>query len=191
MRKTELFVVFYLLQDKGNLNQNIRQMANELYMSVGSVHNALQHLQDNGFLIEDNGRRLLRKRTQLIEQWAQAYAHTFKPKFLISRFTFLTPQVRDQWQNIVLPVTLSWGGEPAAALQDYHLQPGRWDIYTADNANALISTRRMIPAPLGEIYVYKRFWQTQGTPLLVVYADLLATGDDRCREAAERIKPLI
>ncbi len=49
----------------------------------------------------------------------------------------------------------------------------------------------MIPAPLGEIYVYKRFWQTQDTPLLVVYADLLATGDDRCREAAERIKPLI
>lgn len=191
MRKTELFVVFYLLQDKGNLNQNIRQMANELYMSVGSVHNALQHLQDNGFLIEDNGRRLLRKRTQLIDQWAQAYAHTFKPKFLISRFTFLTPQVRDQWQNIVLPVTLSWGGEPAAALQHHHLQPGRWDIYTADNANALISTRRMIPAPLGEIYVFKRFWQTQGTPLLVVYADLLATGDDRCREAAERIKPLI
>ena len=191
MRKTELFVVFYLLQDKGNLNQNIRQMANELYMSVGSVHNALQHLQDNGFLIEDNGRRLLRKRTQLIDQWAQAYAHTFKPKFLISRFTFLTPQVRDQWQNIVLPDTLSWGGEPAAALQDNYLQPGRWDIYTADNANALISTRRMIPAPLGEIYVFKRFWQTQSTPLLVVYADLLATGDDRCREAAERIKPLI
>lgn len=191
MRKTELFVVFYLLQDKRNLNQNTRQMAANLYMSIGSVHNALQHLQDNGFLIENNGRRLLRKRTPLIDQWAQAYARTFKPKFLVSRFTFLAPQVRDQWQNIVLPDTLNWGGEPAAALRSHHLQPGRWDIYTADNANALIATGRMIPSSHGEIYVYKRFWQTQDTPLLVVYADLLATGDDRCREAAERIKPLI
>ena len=46
----------------------------------------------------------------------------------------------------------------------------------------------MIPAPQGEIYVYKRFWQTEGTPLLVMYADLMATEDDRCREAAERLK---
>lgn len=191
MRKTELFVVFYLLQNKEFLDQNIRQIAIECEISVGSVHHAIRCMQDDGFLIENNGRRMIRKRKQLIDLWSQAYAHTLKPKNLVARFTFLTPQVRDQWQNIILPNTMSWGGEPAAALQHQQLQPGRWDIYTADNANALITTGRMIPSPHGEIYVYQRFWETEHTPLLVIYADLLATGDDRCREAAERIQPLI
>ena len=49
----------------------------------------------------------------------------------------------------------------------------------------------MIPAPQGEIFVYKQFWPGDEMPLLVVYADLLATDDDRCREAAERLKPQI
>ena len=173
MRKTEVFITFYLLQDKTNLSKNIRQMAADLGLSIGSVHNALQHLQEEGFLIE-----------------AKAYA-TLKPKYLLCRFTFLSQQVRDQWQNIILPETLSWGGEPAAALQDHFLFPERWDVYAADNANGLIATGRMIPNPQGEIFVYKRFWQENGTPILVVYADLVATNDDRCLEMAKRLKPLI
>ena len=190
MRKTEVFIIFYLLQEKANLSKNIRQMAADLGLSIGSVHNALQHLQEEGFLIEDNDKRILRKRTQLIDLWAIAYA-ALKPKYLLCRFTFLSQPVRDQWQNIVLPETLSWGGEPAAALQDHFLFPERWDVYTADNANGLIATGRMIPNPQGEIFVYKRFWKENGTPLLVVYADLLATKDDRCLEMAERLRLLI
>ena len=190
MRKTEVFITFYLLQDKTNLSKNIRQMAADLDLSIGSVHNTLQHLQEEGFLIENNDKRILRKRAQLIDLWAKAYA-TLKPKYLLCRFTFLNQQVRDLWQNIVLPETLSWGGEPAAALQDHFLFPERWDVYTADNANGLIATGRMIPNPQGEIFVYKRFWQENGTPILVIYADLLATNDDRCQEVAERLKPLI
>jgi hypothetical protein len=139
-------------------------------------------------VVEDGKSRLLRKRQSLIDRWTQGYNDTLKPKLFISRFTFLSPAVRAQWQSIQLPKTLSWGGEPAAALTDGYLRPERWDIYTADNANALIATGRMIPAPQGEIYVYKRFWQTDDTPLLVMYADLMATEDDRCRETAERLK---
>ena len=114
-----------------------------------------------------------------------------KPKLFIGRFTFISASVREQWQRLQLPDTLCWGGEPAAAIQDAYLQPERWDIYTAENADALIATGRMIPDPQGEIFVYKRFWQTEGMPPLLVYADLLSTEDDRCREAAERIKNLL
>ena len=190
MRKSEWLIVFYILKDKQNINKNIRQLAAELDLSVGSVHAAVRKMQDEGFLIENNGLTLLRKRSTLIERWAKAYAQ-FKPKYLLTRFTFLNQQVRDQWQNIVLPDILSWGGEPAANLLDGYIQPEQWDIYTADNANPLIATGRMIPSAQGEIFVYKRFWQTKGTPVLVIYADLLVTNDDRCHEAAERIKPLI
>ena len=191
MQKTEIQIIFYLLQNKGNVGKTIREIANATGVSLGSVHSTLADLTNRGYVVEDGKSRLLRKRQSLIDRWTQGYNDTLKPKLFISRFTFLSPAVRAQWQSIQLPKTLSWGGEPAAALTDGYLRPERWDIYTADNANALIATGRMIPAPQGEIYVYKRFWQTDGTPLLVMYADLMATEDDRCREAAERMKHIL
>ena len=148
-------------------------------------------LTERGYIIDNGMTRVLRKRSSLIDRWAMFYGENMTDKLFLCRFKFLTPEVADQWQTIVLPDTLSWSGEPAAALLDGYLTPQRWDIYTTDTANPLISTGRMIPDPQGNIFVYRKFWKEQGTPLLVIYADLLATQDDRCREAAERIKPLI
>ena len=191
MNNAELKIVFHLLQDKRNAGKTIRQIAAETGTSVGSVHSTMADLTERGYLIDNGMTRVLRKRSSLIDRWAMFYGENMKDKLFLCRFKFLTPKVADQWQNIVLPDTLSWSGEPAAALLDGYLTPQRWDIYTSDNANPLISTGRMIPDPQGDIFVYRKFWNEQGTPLLVIYADLLATQDDRCREAAERIKPLI
>ena len=191
MQKTELLVTFFLLQSKENVNRTIREIAAETGVSVGSVHSVLSKLTEQGYIVESGDRRLLRKRANLIERWAHGYADGVKNKLLINRFTFLTPQVREQWQDIVLPSNCHWGGEPAAALLDAYIQPREWEVYVPDNANALITTGRMIPASQGEIFVYKRFWSCDEMPLLVVYADLLATEDDRCREAADRLKPQI
>ena len=191
MQKAETLIIFYLLQDKVNVGKTIREIATAAGVSVGAAHSTLTDLTNRGYIVDDGKTRLLRKRQSLINHWTRGYAETLKPKYFISRFTFISPVTREQWQSIQLPETLSWGGEPAVALHDGYLQPERWDIYTADNADALIATGRMIPNPQGEIFVYKRFWKSGGTPLLVVYADLLATEDDRCREAAERIKPLL
>ena len=191
MQKTEAQIIFYLLQNKLNVGKTIRDIATAAGVSVGAVHNTLTDLANRGYIVDDGKTRLLRKRQSLIDQWTRGYAETVKPKLFVSRFTFLSSALREQWQSIRLPETLCWGGEPAATLQDNYLQPERWDIYTTDNADAMIATGRMIPDPQGEIFVYKRFWQSDGMPLLVVYADLLATKDDRCRETAERIKPLL
>ena len=191
MQKTETQIIFYLLQDKANVGKTIREIALLANVSVGAVHSTLTDLTNRGYIVDDGRTRLLRKRRQLIEHWVRGYAETMKPKLFIGRFTFISASVREQWQRLQLPDTLCWGGEPAAAIQDAYLQPERWDIYTAENADALIATGRMIPDPQGEIFVYKRFWQTEGMPPLLVYADLLSTEDDRCREAAERIKNLL
>ena len=191
MNNAELKIVFHLLQDKRNVGKTFRQIAAETGTSVGSVHSTMADLAERGYLIDTSMTRVLRKRSSLIDRWALFYGENMKDKLFLCRFKFLTPEVADQWKTIVLPDTLSWSGEPAAALLDGYLTPQRWDIYTFDNANTLISTGRMIPAPHGNIFVYQKFWKEQGTPLLIIYADLLATQDDRCREAAERIKPLI
>lgn len=188
MNKAEFLVLFYCLQDKDHVGMSYRDIAAAAGVSLGSVHATMVDLSERGYLVESGCRRMLRKRSSLVDWWARGYADLMKRKSLLSRFTFLAPQVRSQWQEINLSDSLTWGGESAAALMGYPIQPGRWDIYTADNANALILTGRMIPNPSGEIYVYKKFWNTSGIPLMVVYADLLSADDARCREVAQLIK---
>ena len=191
IQKAEFQIIFRLLQDKAKANSNYRQLAAEAGTSIGSVCNTMQSLTEKGYIVEDGGKRLLRKRSSLLNLWARAYAEGIKERYLLGRFTFLTPQVRERWRDIRLPENVSWGGEPATALMDDYLQPERWDVYTTDNANSLIATGRMIPKADGEIYVSRKFWEEAGTPPIVVYADLLAMDDDRCREAAERIREMI
>ena len=99
--------------------------------------------------------------------------------------------MREHWADILLPSQAWWGGEPAAFLRDGYLRPQKWDVYVEESADCLIATGRMIPDPEGEIYVYRKFWTGEDIPIIVVYADLLSTGDDRCTEAAGRIKALI
>lgn len=191
MQKAEIKIIFHLLQDKNNVNKTVRQIADAAKVSIGSVHNTLTSLFEKGYIVESDKKRVLRKRAALIDKWAIGYAETLKPTLYLNRFKFISSAIQESWQNIVLPPQLHWGGEAAAALLDHYIQPQRWDIYTYDNANTLIATAKMIPDTTGEIYVYKRFWQEIETPMLVIYADLLAMEDDRLKEVAERIKPLI
>ena len=191
MQKAEIKIIFHLLQDKNNVNKTVRQIADAANVSIGSVHNVLTNLTEKGYIVETDKKRVLRKRSALIDKWAIGYAETLKPTLLLCRFKFLSQVIKESWQDVVLPQQLHWGGEAAAALRDHYIQPERWDIYTNDNANALIATAKMIPDATGEIYVYKRFWQEAEMPMLLIYADLLAMEDDRLKEVAERIKPLI
>ena len=191
MQKSELTLVYYLLQDKHNTAKNFRQIAEETEMSLGSVQAKMQELTEKGYIALSDKGRVLRKRSQLIDWWARGYAESLKDKQLLMRFEFLTPTIRMAWKEITLPSCAQWSGEPATHRLGNYLSPERWDIYVENNANALISTGRMIPNAQGDIYVYRKFWKGDGMPTLVIYADLLATGDDRCKEVAERIKSLI
>lgn len=191
MQKTELLIIFYLLQDKTRVCQTFRQIATAVGVSIGSVHSTIARLTEQGYIVEQANVRILRNRDALIERWTWGYVEILKPKLLLCRFAFLTPQLRNRWNTITLPPSFLWGGEPAVALQDHYLQPAKWTIYTPAAANLLITTGKMIPDPQGEISIYRQFWKQDEMPLLVIYADLLATKDDRCIEAAQHLKPLL
>ena len=192
MQKSEMRLVLFLLQDKANISKTYRQMVKETGLSLGSVQGVMSDLVEQGFVVETSKGRILRKRIFLIDRWAREYSEGRKKKHLICRFRFLAESVKEHWTDIQLPSQARWGGEPAAFLIDGYLRPQRWDIYVdEESADCLISTGRMIPDPEGEIYVYRRFWVENDIPKLVVYADLLSISDDRCAEAADRIKILI
>ena len=188
MQKTESKLILYLLLNPANIGKTYRIISDEAGVSLGSVQSNIAILMEKGFVVESALGRLLRKRERLLDYWARGYAEDIKKKLFIGRFRFLTPSVKENWQEINLGSDAFWGGEPAAFLLDGYLKPERWDVYVEENADCLIKTRRMVSDPEGNIFVYKKFWNTEGVPPVVVYADLLSIDDDRCREAAMRIK---
>ncbi len=191
MQKAEMRLVLFLLQDRANISKTYRQMAKETGLSLGSVQGVMSGLAEQGLVVDTSKGRLLRKRSNLIDRWAREYSEDRKKNQLICRFRFLAESIREHWTDIRMSPQARWGGEPAAFLMDGYLRPQKWDIYVEESADCLIATGRMIPDPEGEIYVYRKFWTGEDIPKLVVYADLLSTGDDRSIEAAGRIKTLI
>ena len=184
-------LLFYLLENRENVNKPLRTISKETGMSLGSVQTKYHNLAEAGYIVDTSRGKTLRKRQQLIERWTRGYADGLKQKYLICIFRFLAPSIREQWKDISLPQGIYWGGEPAACLLTEYIRPEKWTVYVPEKADALISTGRMIPDKDGEIYVYKKFWLSEGVPPIVVYADLLAINDDRCMEAADRIKELL
>ncbi|MBQ0081542.1 MAG: hypothetical protein KBS95_08365 [Alistipes sp.] len=191
MQKSEMLLLFYLLEDKQNVNKPFRTISKETGMSLGSVQMKYHELVEAGYIVDASRGKVIRKRSQLIERWTRGYADGLRQKYLIFRFRFLAPSVREQWRDIHLPRGICWGGEPVACLLTEYIRPEKWTIYVPDKADALISTGRMVPDKNGEIYVYKKFWLSEGVPPMVVYADLLAMNEDRCTETADRIRELL
>lgn len=88
-----------------------------------------------------------------------------------------------------------WGAEPAADIYTNDLKPGELTLYTVETKRELMKNYRMIPNDKGPIKVYQKFWQLDDiennklptAPLLLVYADLINTGDRRYMQTAQKI----
>jgi len=93
------------------------------------------------------------------------------------------------------PLTAQWGGEVAAAKLTQYLAPQIVTIYTtAQQLNQLLLEFRLRKDVAGDVEILKRFWEPGKTwqygdlvhPILV-YADLMATGNQRNIETAKII----
>jgi len=89
-------------------------------------------------------------------------------------------------------------GEPAAALLTEYLRPGELTLYVEKLPGPLVAQQKLLRAPepghMAAVEIRRRFWNFAGdpaqpgiTPPLLVYADLLATGDGRCIETAKMV----
>jgi hypothetical protein len=83
------------------------------------------------------------------------------------------------------------GGEVAASKVTKHLKPEKVIIYAHEIPGKLIIENKLRKATAGDIEILKPFWKFDHefidlgiVPALLVYADLMATGDDRNIETA-------
>ena len=196
---TGLQVIFTLLCNPHLINMPYRDLAKMAGVAHGTVGWVIPDLQQLGFVRDLQGKRGTRRlfqRERLLNQWTDAYVRVLRPRTLIGRY--YVPGF-EGWKNWPLAeYGALWGGEPAAAMLTEYLRPGQLTLY-AEKMPGLLAARQKFmkeagPRHTAAVEVRKRFWNFPGdpehinmVPPLLVYADLLATGDARCIETAKMI----
>ncbi len=191
-----LKVVFALLNNPEIVNAPYREIAKTADVALGTVGWVIRNLKEQRFLIEngkDKGRkrfRTLMDKTSLLDKWVEAYNEKLRPTLVVGRYD--TAQDR-WWDNIdINNYGACWGGEVAAARITGYLKPQVGTIYVDEMPAQLLMGFRMQYDPHGNAEILKKFWNEEINrkirpdiaPLIVVYADLLATGDARNLETA-------
>lgn len=186
-----LKVIFYLLQDIANVNKPYREIQGATNISLGAIKNVFDVLTDKNFILQTNRRRVLKNINILFNLWVENYNQILKPKLLLGKMSFRTNDQRMNWTALKLPEGMYWGGEGGANKIDDYLEPGAFDIYTDIPAANLLKTGMVMQNENGEIRIYQKFWKwetdNQLVPLILIYADLIGSGNSRCMEMAERL----
>ena len=184
-------VIFYLLQDKNNINKAYREIQENTGVALGTVKNVIDELVARNFILVTDKGRILTNRKALLDLWVENYNQVLKPKLLMGRLAFRTNEQRIKWLAMELPEGMYWGGESAANMIDNYLEPGAFDIYTDVPTAYLMKTGFVRQDANGEIKVYQKFWKWETenhlVPLILVYADLMGSGNSRCLETANRL----
>lgn len=185
-----LKVVFTLLNNPDMIHRPYREIAHATGVALGTIGWIFRDLKEMGFLLDlgKRNRKLIELRT-LQKKWVEAYPDQLRPKLAIERFTTDIPY---WWENVeILDYGACWGGEVAAAKLTKRLKPAKVMIYAQEPPGRLIIEKKLRKTTNGEIEILKPFWKFehqfthQGiTPPLLVYADLMATGDVRNIEIA-------
>ncbi|WP_096087839.1 type IV toxin-antitoxin system AbiEi family antitoxin [Agaribacterium haliotis] len=205
---TGLKVVFGFLCDPSLVKATYRQIAEHTGVALGTVTWVLNGLKDAGFITErgrgkgraNTKQRQLANKRKLLDRWVEAYPEKLKPKLLVGDFSAEDPY---WWESIDIgEYGAWWGGELAAAKYTTYLKPQNITVYLPEQSgNKLLARARLKKANPAEhrnlVHVLRPFWpaalnrQNNERPGLVhpilAYADLIATGDSRNREAAIEI----
>lgn len=186
-----LKVVFYLLQKKNNVGKPYREIQAATGVSLGAIKNVFSVMTERNYILNSGKERFLKNRRVLLDLWVDNYNLFLKPKLLMGRMAFRTSEHRTMWRSIELPDGMYWGGEAAANMIDDYLHPGSFDIYTDQPTAYLLKSGFVKMDANGEIKIYRKFWQweTEGrmVPLILIYADLMGSGNSRCVEEANRL----
>jgi len=187
---TGLRVLFALICHPEWTDLPYREIAQFVEVAHGTVGWVMAELPKLGFVAELNGKRRLVQRERLLQQWAEFYPRTLRPRLALGRFRAETLD----WWNTIDPAKYGavLGGEPAGGRITGYLRPGTATFYMEKIDPRLLVDLRLRDDPVGNVEIYRRFWTFAANdaalaPDPLVYADLMATGDGRCIETAKLI----
>ncbi|MBM3392264.1 MAG: hypothetical protein FJY34_09875 [Betaproteobacteria bacterium] len=190
---TGLQVLFALLCAPEYATKPYREIARAAGVALGTVGWVLADLKALGYLRAPvRGDKTLRRREELHEQWVTQYLRQFRPRLKTRRFRAANP---DWWQDVdIRDYGACWGGDVAAAKLTGHLKPMQITVWHHGDPAPLLQAQRMRADPAGDVELIEAFWHfgqdAETAPPLLVYADLLGTGDPRAIEAAKLIQEM-
>lgn len=190
---TGLKVLFVLLARPDYVNRPYREIAHAAGVALGTVSGVIRDLERLGYLTDfgKDGKRL-RQWEKLIDEWTGAYARQLVRRHAVRHFRAENP---GWWKTADLkPFDALWGGDVAADRLTGYLKPGEITVYAKGSPGRLLQAQRMRADPQGDVAIVEAFWNFPPTeaevdtvPPLLVYADLMSTGDARAVETARLI----
>jgi hypothetical protein len=143
------------------------------------------------FAAGERAQAALERAEELLHEWVIEYPAILRPKLNGRRYT----ANRDRLLGLNLkPLGAYWGGEVAAQRLTGYLKPERLLVYTRGEVKDLLIQGRMRLAADGDAEVLDAFWNQElgetdkpVAPPVLVYADLMMTGDTRNLETAKMI----
>ncbi|VAW78980.1 hypothetical protein MNBD_GAMMA12-3249, partial [hydrothermal vent metagenome] len=202
-----LMVTYAFLCDPELMNVPYREIAENTGVALGTVTVVVKALKAGGFIHEDETKeRHFVDYRKLLNRWVEVWPEKLKPKYFVGEF--IAEDV-DWWKKFALLKHGGyWGGEAAAAKYTTYLNLQVATIYVPEKGVVKLlqeARLRKVTNPYGDkagtVLIYTPFWQPNievGKILdaisepdlvhpLLVYADLIATGDPRNREVADKI----
>ncbi|WP_373091052.1 type IV toxin-antitoxin system AbiEi family antitoxin [Zhongshania sp.] len=194
---TGMKVVYEFLVDKTLVNAPYREIADRANVALGAVGWVIRDLVEQGFLIERQKERQLTNYDELLDKWVENYPQKLRKKLLLGKFT---TDEGDWWQKIdPCDYNAVWGGEVAAAKYTNYLTPKDVTIYIPKEKmpvflkDARLRRAHELERPHLTIEVLEPIGQHTELPPglahpILVYADLLVTGNTRNIETAQKLR---
>ena len=196
-KATGLKLLFVLIQDPGLIGAPYRRLSELAGIALGSISPLLDELRKEGNIKKEDGtgKEVLINRSRLVARWAELYPVVLRPKLSMGTFRFLSDQQAATWKDIQIE-GVYWGGEPGGELYTHYLIPEEFTLYTARQANELVTPLKIVPDEKGKLMVFQKFWHDLpgstsvhgAAPPLLVYSELINSNDSRGWEVAEKIK---
>jgi hypothetical protein len=188
-----LKLIFALLCQPDLIQADYRTLAKLTETALGTVHLVFRDLVEERYVQRvGRTRRALLRPKELLDVWVPAFLHDLRPRLLLGRFA--APSI-DGWQQVdIRTYDALWGGEPAGARWTGFLKPGTLTLYAERLPAKFLVDQKLKRAEEGRVEIFQKFWRFTDAaadlglvPPILAYADLLAIGDGRTLETAERL----
>ena len=175
-----------------------RQIAGWAGVALGTVANTINDLTEMGYLRKTQKTLIIEDREKLLRRWVEEYPQELRPLLNPRRYKTDIDQWMDLGPSIYTKFDIQLGGETAAMALTQYLHAETVTIYGQPDLKQLVP----IVGPLtlndnGPLEIVDRFWNFASNPTipgqslcphLLVYADLLASGEGRQLETAQLLR---
>lgn len=203
LTRTDLELVFALLAHPPLLRQPLRWIAETTGVSLGKISQTLRTLGELRLIRHQGEQRAMLDPARLLNRWEVGYLETVRPDLHPSPWKLgPTATLHETYRLAAEQPDVLIGGEFAADAMTRFLAPGSLTLHTRGDTKRIEIALRLRPATTDpDVVLLQRFMPSldrwdQDTPAmpaplahpLLVRAELLASGNDRLREVADRLR---